>query len=543
MKKIVAMIITLVMALLAFMPMAAWAESLPETEEVSLIPVRQYFEQIGASVIWDSGSRSIHITIESDSIILYVGQRSAYVNGNAVVLETGVKIMQSTAFVSIDDLMLLAFALLPFDVQTFYLTEEARDLALDDFDYMVDLILGNSPWASVIYRRLGIVFADHIAENRSAIENMVPRNFPVIPEAFPIRDCDEPRSIAANYLISKLFFDFALPLEGIGHIGPRDLSLYRMQLSAFQRQYHDEYLDSENNLVLSLVLDVFTDPAAVWFYGEYEIDLNNIEAHPFPDVPGNIVTEIIIPDQVAYLSIKSFLANPEFDDVTIFPFLQEVKDFDHLILDLRGNMGGIASYFDEFILRRLISEPLEIGSHEFFSAGEVASEWMEAMLQTTLQAEPIVDWVELLYITVMPAEEFIAERGMVYFNQDDLASLDYAVVSRAILHPSEDSIGFTGKVWLLVDGESASASSLATLVALETGFATVVGENTSGVMGSSHTYSVLPNTGIIWRLDIGYVTDAYGRSLEEYGIAPQIRNRPGLDALETVLALIAEGNY
>jgi len=40
-------------------------------------------------------------------------------------------------------------------------------------------------------------------------------------------------------------------------------------------------------------------------------------------------------------------------------------------------------------------------------------------------------------------------------------------------------------------------------------------------------------------VDIGSFTDDYGRSIEEHGVAPDIRNFPGMDALETVLAIIA----
>jgi len=50
----------------------------------------------------------------------------------------------------------------------------------------------------------------------------------------------------------------------------------------------------------------------------------------------------------------------------------------------------------------------------------------------------------------------------------------------------------------------------------------------------------MPNTGIIFYFDIFYVTDSRGRPLEA-GTIPHFFNRPGMDALETVLALIAEG--
>jgi len=56
-------------------------------------------------------------------------------------------------------------------------------------------------------------------------------------------------------------------------------------------------------------------------------------------------------------------------------------------------------------------------------------------------------------------------------------------------------------------------------------------------------YISLPNTGIVVRFGVAYYTDPTGRPLQGYGIQPHLPNRPGLDALETVLALIAEGNY
>ena len=250
-----------------------------------------------------------------------------------------------------------------------------------------------------------------------------------------------------------------------------------------------------------------------------------------------------MPYEVAFLRINSFLANPLYDDDVILPFLQEVQDFDHLILDVRGNLGGLAMYFNEFILRRLISAPVEIGTREFFSGGDLAFGLMDATLQTMLYMESVVDWSSLVSAEIMPIGDFLAEYDMPYFNAGDLARLDYVMLSRMEITPAYDSINFGGKVWLLVDGMSMSASVLAAETMIYTGIATVVGENTSGVMGSAHVYIALPNTGIIWRIDVGYRTDAYGRSLEVYGIAPQIRNFEDMDALETVLALIAQGGY
>jgi len=70
---------------------------------------------------------------------------------------------------------------------------------------------------------------------------------------------------------------------------------------------------------------------------------------------------------------------------------------------------------------------------------------------------------------------------------------------------------FDGKIWMLIDGVAYSGAMKTAAIHKEIGFATLV-------------------------------TDIRGRPLE-YGIDPHYFNRPGMDALETVLAMIAEGAY
>ena len=97
---------------------------------------------------------------------------------------------------------------------------------------------------------------------------------------------------------------------------------------------------------------------------------------------------------------------------------------------------------------------------------------------------------------------------------------------------------------MLIDENVYSSALDVAAVHKDIGFATFVGETTGGGAGSpwySNFFS-LPNTGIIIRYDPGLVVDVRGRPLE-YGIEPHYFNRPEMDALETVLAMIAEGAY
>ena len=325
-----------------------------------------------------------------------------------------------------------------------------------------------------------------------------------------------------------------LQLLKTGHLSPFLPFLHRDMMVAGLRAYIKLGGSPDLDFDGLLNLEVFTDPRALWFYGNDEIDFET-EGLGLND-PDNVWVYIVTPGEIALLGISRFLNNPRLDDAVIYPFLQGIRDFDHLIIDLRGNAGGYLRNFNEPILRRLINEPVSTSGHEFFGSGDLALEWTRFFFaQGGTLASPTTT-----EMTIKSAAEFIAYHNMEYFNPQDLESLEYVVIWHSEITPAADAVGFNGKIWLLVNGESASASSVVIANALQTGFATVVGENTSGEMGSLISFVVLPNTGIIFRIDIGYKTDSRGRSLDEHGIAPQIPNRPVMDALQTVLEIIQE---
>jgi len=543
MRKMKKIFVSLLMVIALTIPNVLWANAAsPTPEELGLIPIRQFFTDLGGEVKWLPEARAIFIAIDGGTVVLFANETRAYTNDVHMSLETGVLIMQNTAFLTPDDLGLLLAAFIDthpgIDMITLELTEEARDIALADFDYLVNFTLANSAWDNVIYRRLGVDFDAHVAAHRYAIENMLPITVPYLPMHFPVRDCDEPLSVAANYLIHLLNWSFAAPLMGVGHLGVRDITMYRVLIAVTQRAYHNEFATDYSRAQIRASHGAYVDPRAIWFYGEYEFDLDGDDGG-FPEIPGNIATEILVPDEVAYLRINSFMGCHMFDSLTIFPFLQEVQDFDHLILDIRGNTGGDSSYFWTAIFMPLAREAGFISNYQFFAGGEGAVNLMDAFLQLFLSLG--LD-EEILYTAIYPISDVVSERGLAHFHPDDYERLSYVFVAREFFDPNwlpdEMRIPFEGEIWLLVDEMSMSASVAAAQLAISSSFATVVGDNTSGVTGPFHTYIVLPNTGIIWRVDIGSFTDDYGRSIEVYGVTPQIRNFPGMDALETVLAVI-----
>jgi len=564
MRKAKSAVVALVLALIMAVPAAAIAQPAVDVadstqslaiaatqqspEEMGLIPIRQFFvEELGAEVEWIPQYRAILINFEGGTIVLFVDEAIAYTNDVPLILGDGVIMVQNRAFLTMDDLILLSDAFdathSPFEMITLELPPEARDIALADFDYLVSFTLANSVWDNVIYRRLGVDFEAHVAVHRESIENMVPITVPHIPQHIPIRDCDEPLSVAANYLVSLLAFSFEGPFQGIGHLGIRELTMYRALLTITQRGYHSEHATEYARAQARTAFGAYISPQAIWFYGEYEFDLDGTEGG-WPEIPGNIVTEILVTDQVAYLQIQSFLGCREFDNLTTVPFLHEIQDFDHLILDIRGNMGGAMDYFASAFFIPLAREAAPISSYQFFTGGEGATALMDAYLQLFLSLG--IDEAAF-YAAIHPVSDVVSQRELALINPNDYERLSYVLVTREFFDPAnlpaEMRIPFEGKIWLLVDEMSMSASVGAAMLSISSGFATVVGDNTSGIMAAYHMYIALPNTGIIWRVDIGMFTDDYGRSIEELGLAPHIRNLPGMDALETVLELIAQGEY
>ena len=255
---------------------------------------------------------------------------------------------------------------------------------------------------------------------------------------------------------------------------------------------------------------------------------------------GNIAINILEQDKIAYIRVRHAFASIQEDRDALMPFLREIQNYEHLIIDIRTHGGGFVCHFMEVILKPLIGEPLHFSYSQFFTSGGHFTSMIENAWPLHVLIQPTA---YSFHHNIYSAAEFVEKHNMIYFNQEDLGHLAYAVELHRTYKPAEDGYPFNGKIWLLIDGSTASAGEHAVITTMSSGFATVVGSPTLGVMPSESTSIFLPNTRLRIRLDIGYFTDAYGRSLTEFGISPHYRNRPGMDALQTVLAMIEEGAH
>ena len=261
----------------------------------------------------------------------------------------------------------------------------------------------------------------------------------------------------------------------------------------------------------------------------------------------------VLTEDIAYLAFHSLLFSWESEDwedlqLGLAEFYRQIQDFEHLIIDIRGNPGGFHNIFMNYIIMPL--RPLADDFHlDLFHMGTdtlaISSDvrW-SAIDHTRAQLFGNGD-LTLLDLDMRPLEDMLDTFPMPSLNHQSIQNLTQGF--RVRLHrpnntiPQFHNLYFDGNIWLLTDGITGSNAHLFAYVAKASGFATLVGEPTGGNAGfiSYRPVFTLPHSHIEFEFDQGAMFTSHGRSME-HGIEPHYPNRPGLCALETVLAIIAE---
>ena len=262
----------------------------------------------------------------------------------------------------------------------------------------------------------------------------------------------------------------------------------------------------------------------------------------------NTRMEIIDEGRIAYLSIDSFMHLCAAQEIQILNLFEEIRDFDHLIVDLRRNLGGSPSVFYHNVMGPNIDSLHTLEGFAFLSYGEYASEFFAARPGsiTGMHLDPVAN-LQTRDRELRTTEEMLRDFDLPDLNPADMRRMDYGFTIQTQIRPRrlpqfDNQPAFNGEIWLLTGPLMGSAAQISAWAAKDANFATLVGDVTGGNYGGPRIFVALPNTGIMFQMDMFYVTDCYGRPLEA-GTIPHHFNREGMDALETTLALIEEGNY
>ena len=431
---------------------------------------------------------------------------------------------------------------------------------LYDFDYMMQAMEDSFPYFGMVERKLGVNIRELGHKTRAIIENY-PYSRQVFAYELGIALDDMPQ-MDRHVFYSIILDEFFMPLRSFAHVST--LPFFRFHPSAtpgstafeqnarriFSNPNVAEFYQEQESLFMNLAE---YQPHLFHFYfpNMYLLTDSTARFQPPPTTKGRIED-----GRIAYINMPSFLMFNFRNYIWEFTsFYREIQNYDHLIIDIRENTGGNLEFARLMVMYPLIRDRdnmPDLPLYSFFKDSELGRFWGEAYIE--LEIENLRSMPETEYLLAM--DDILSTSSLPYMNPDDLQHLGYGVrfnaglgaittdhVFRAVGRREMPHTPFYGQIWLLTSERNASASALFARQAKYTGFATLVGEQTYGLYTMAPVaFRFLPNTGIIVSWDHDYLTDQYGRPLNEFPTTPHYFNREGMDALETVLQMIVEEN-
>lgn len=174
--------------------------------------------------------------------------------------------------------------------------------------------------------------------------------------------------------------------------------------------------------------------------------------------------------------------NFENDYKTIKSYLERIKKYSTLIIDIRGNGGRDSKYWTDFLMPLIVKREYSQKYYSFIKEGD--------LLKNIVRHYNFKKYTDKSKIDIkFPKETLETLDSFSYFTTDTLQVI-----------PHKDSIKFKGEIYLLVDRNVFSSSEMLAFFAKETKIATLIGERTAGDgIGTDPMLIDLPNSGFVLR--------------------------------------------
>lgn len=243
----------------------------------------------------------------------------------------------------------------------------------------------------------------------------------------------------------------------------------------------------------------------------------------------NLHTLLMPETGTAYLKVDSFLPDyhPDYqkDAEAIRKFYNAAADCTDLIIDLTDNSGGNEGYWQNLLAAPLTDVPLECTNYALLADSENNQPFINNVFAPS-DLHPIAELPDLPRL-----------------NRDGLDAATHFVESTLHVDPAEERAAFHGRVWLLVGPMVYSASESFSVFCQATGFAALVGTQTSGdgIGALNPVLMRLPNSGILIQYTMMFGLNPDGSSSEEAGTTPDVLSPAGEPALVTALRAVQQG--
>ncbi|TDL48882.1 hypothetical protein E2R60_26220 [Paenibacillus dendritiformis] len=198
------------------------------------------------------------------------------------------------------------------------------------------------------------------------------------------------------------------------------------------------------------------------------------------------MTRILEEGKLAYVSIPSLSHDRIEADINavLAPFLEKIRSYDALIIDIRGSGGGSTSYWG-MLVPQLMKEPLTSVSYFLFRKGELAQQYAHSAYSPE---------------QLLPVAQLKEELGSVELAPEIETDFHNYIKNTITLSPDAGK-EFRGRIYMLVDGDVYSSAEAWAVFAKSTGWATLVGERTGGDgIGIDPLIASLPHSGYAFRL-------------------------------------------
>jgi hypothetical protein len=194
--------------------------------------------------------------------------------------------------------------------------------------------------------------------------------------------------------------------------------------------------------------------------------------------PRNYTDSLLVDDRIAIMRFKSFLySDVTKDTALVTSFLDRIRDFEYLIIDIQDNGGGSSNSWKKHIAGRMTESPIIFPRHQVIRDGALNRHFYPESFEKGSVAKK----ENILFINT-PGEIF---DGTYFLN-----SWNDTIIPN---HPKP----FRGKIFLLVNKVVVSASEDFAYFCKVSGWATIAGTRTKGDGACGEpTVFILPESGI-----------------------------------------------
>lgn len=262
---------------------------------------------------------------------------------------------------------------------------------------------------------------------------------------------------------------------------------------------------------------------------------NNVKSRGYEALYNEVRASIVegaVGSDIPYIKITKFgWSSPECVPIAIeilHNFFDENSKASNIIIDLQGNRGGNSAVWMQGIVSYLISNSVLEENFYGFKDGYYNKYLWGANTPVDFGYQKISE------------NELIESMPSLILSE--LSNLDF-YKSEHVYLPLENSICYTGTLWLLIDENNYSSADAFAAFCKSTEFAVLVGTTTggNGAGGQPYTFT-LPKSGLLIYYDPFFSFNKDGSCNAIKGTAPDIEKNSNLNALETCLLNIEEIN-